>query len=151
MSKSYNNSVDPHYILEKFSCEAVRYYLCSVSYYGVDMNFFEPAMVLMHNSELKDVLGNLIHRGLNLAHKYCGGVVPDCPHDPASGLPFDLNKLVSDVETAMVNCDVKTAIDKTMEVVRETNKWLTAAAPWKLKAEEAARYDYNVQKGFELP
>jgi methionyl-tRNA synthetase len=82
MSKSYNNTIDPHAMLAKYPLDTLRYYVTSSATYGTDLNFSEPALVQMHNSELADVLGNLVHRALNLSHKYCGGVVPDTTHDP---------------------------------------------------------------------
>ena len=42
----------------------------------------------MHNSELADILGNLVNRVVNLIQKNCGGVVPDTQHDPEFSLSF---------------------------------------------------------------
>ena len=81
MSKTYNNTIDPHDMLARYPLDTLRYYITSSATYGVDLSFSETNMVQMHNSELADVLGNLVHRALNLSHKYCAGVVPDVHHD----------------------------------------------------------------------
>ena len=87
------------------------------------MNFSEESLVTMHNSELADVLGNLIHRVLNLTQKYCEGVVPDVQHDAAFGLPFDLQLLKKGIsEDMQANCSIHLALFKAMEAVRATNR-----------------------------
>lgn len=75
----------------------------------------------MHNSELADILGNLVNRVVNLIQKYCGGVVPDTQHDPEFGLPFDLNALKTDVAVEMKSCGINGALFKAMEAARATN------------------------------
>ena len=93
MSKSYNNTIDPMEILSKYPVDTVRFYTCYGTTYGSDLNFSEEQMIQMHNAELADVLGNLVHRVFNLCQKYCGGQVPDTTHDEKCGVPFDLDAL----------------------------------------------------------
>jgi hypothetical protein len=81
----------------------------------------------MHNSELADVLGNLVHRVLNLTQKYCNGVVPDVSHDPAFALPFDLGALKAGVKEDMKLCALHLAQFKAMEAVRATNRYAADA------------------------
>ena len=77
----------------------------------------------MHNSELADTLGNLIHRGINLCVKWCdGGVIPDVPHDPVFPLPFDICALDASIRADVQNCSLNTAAFKAMEAVRATNR-----------------------------
>jgi methionyl-tRNA synthetase len=92
-------------------------------------------MVSMHNSELADTLGNLVHRGVNLCIKYCEGKIPDVQHDPQFGLPFDLAALEAGVRADLESCAMNSAIFKAMEAVRATNRFLTEAEPWKMKGE----------------
>ena len=102
--------------------DSIRYYLCASTTYGADLNFSEDSLVTMHNSELADVLGNLVHRVLNLTQKYCAGAVPDVPHDAAFGLPFDLAQLKRGVQADMKDCALQLALFKAMEAVRATNR-----------------------------
>jgi methionyl-tRNA synthetase len=76
----------------------------------------------MHNSELADILGNLVHRVLNLCNKYCNGVIPDTEHDPAFALPFDLEVLVREASAEARACAINTALFKGMEAARATNR-----------------------------
>lgn len=122
MSKSFNNTIDPFEVLQKFSVDSLRYYLTASITYGADVSFSEDILTTMHNSELADILGNLIHRVFNLANKYCDGKVPDTVHDEQFKLPFDLAALrVSILEDVKV-CAINLATHKAMDAVRATNK-----------------------------
>jgi len=90
--------------------------------YGTDLNFSEVSLVSMHNSELADTLGNLVHRGLNLCQKFCEGKIPDVEHDSAFNLPFSLDDLRNGVIEEMKSCNISIALFRTMEAVRATNK-----------------------------
>ncbi len=108
-------------ILTKYPVDSLRYYLSASITYGADLNFSESSVVVMHNSELADILGNLVNRVVNLCQKYCGGVIPDSTHDEEFGLPFDLAALKVDIAADMKNCSINTALFKAMEAARATN------------------------------
>ena len=125
--------------MTKYHVDSIRYYLCASTTYGSDLNFSEDSLITMHNSELADVLGNLVHRVLNLTHKYCNGLVPDAQHDAALPLPYDLAVLKQGVKDDMSTCALHLALFKAMEAVRATNRWLSECEPWKLKGADEAR------------
>jgi len=108
--------------LDRFPVDTIRYYLCAATTYGSDVNFSEESMISMHNSELADVLGNLIHRVLNLAQKYCEGIVPDVTHDSSFNLPFDLSLLKNSIRNDIHECSLNLALFKAMDAVRATNR-----------------------------
>lgn len=103
--------------------------------YGSDLNFSTQAMEVMHNSELADILGNLVHRGLTLCLKYCDGVIPDSIHDSEFPMPFDFVELDREIRNDLSSSSLNIATFRAMEAVRATNKFLTAAEPWKMKGE----------------
>ena len=138
MSKSYNNAVDPHDIVSKYSSDTIRYYFCN-HVYGNDINFTESAMITMHNSELADVLGNLVHRALTLIGKYSDHIIPNSAHDPAWALPFEFEKLANGIREDMKSNAIESALSRTMEAVRNTNKFITEAEPWKMKGGDEVR------------
>ena len=79
----------------------------------------------MHNSELADVLGNLIHRVVTLTHKYCGGVVPQQQQQQKDGdlllsLPFDLEALKKGVQQDLEDCCINAALFKAMVTTTTT-------------------------------
>lgn len=160
MSKTLGNTVDPLEVLENFPADTVRYYAISSVSYGADVNFNRENIVRCHNNELADVLGNLVHRVVELCKKYCDSKIPDVPHDSAFPLPFDLatlvygksvegqddvvgmialleNNVIRDFETKAVRdisqLNLREILLKAMDAVREINKYLTTAEPWKMK------------------
>ena len=139
MSKSYNNAIDPHEMLDKYPLDSIRYYLCSAVTYGADLSFSEASLVTMHNSELADILGNLVHRVLNLCQKYCDGLIPNTVHDTGFSPPFDMEALLRDWSIDASACAINLALFKAMEAARATNRYLTEAEPWKMKGEAEAR------------
>lgn len=115
--------------------DTVRYYSVMATTYGSDLNFSEASLVLMHNAELADTLGNLIHRGINLCLKFCNGVIPNVEHDPSFPLPFDFELLDKEIREDLSHCAIHSATFRAMDAVRATNRYLTTAEPWKMKAE----------------
>lgn len=137
MSKSYGNTVDPLDMLDKFPSDSLRYFFCNSVTYGADINFSEQSLIQMHNSELADILGNLVHRAVNLCEKYCDGKIPDVSHDSQFPLPFDIESIINGSMTDMKNCpQINLALYKAMEAARATNRFLTEAEPWKMKGDE---------------
>ena len=133
MSKSIGNVVDPVQVLKKFSSDTFRYYLMRCGIYGSDVPFSEPAMTAIHNADLADVLGNLVHRVTNLCKKNCNGVVPDC----AAESIFDVDALRTQSEDAMKRFSIQQACELAIGAAKDTNKYLTEAAPWAVKGEGA--------------
>ncbi len=127
MSKTYGNTVDPVEILKNFSVDTIRYYTCGSITFGADINFSKEGMIAMHNSELADILGNLVHRVLTLAQKYCGGIIPDLPHDSQFSCPFDLKALKEGVTSDIKDCLINNAVFKAMEAARATNRYVKSS------------------------
>jgi methionyl-tRNA synthetase len=70
MSKSVGNIVDPFVLAEKYSADALRYYLMSDIATGQDADFSDERFVSRYNTDLANSLGNLLNRTLNMAHRY---------------------------------------------------------------------------------
>ncbi|KAF0689156.1 Aste57867_19428 [Aphanomyces stellatus] len=132
MSKSIGNIVDPYDMMSKFGVDSFRYFLVRGAKYGSDMPFSEDEFFNIHNAELADTLGNLVHRGLTLAVKYANGHVPDVAADPTC---FDVAALKASTEEAFQNYALQEACFRFIEVVRATNGYLTTAAPWHMTVE----------------
>jgi methionyl-tRNA synthetase len=70
MSKSVGNIVDPFVLADKYSADAVRYYLMSDIATGQDADFSEQHLVSNYNDNLANALGNLLSRILNMLHRF---------------------------------------------------------------------------------
>jgi len=75
MSKSVGNIVDPFVLADKYSVEALRYYLMSDIAIGQDADFSEERLVERYNTNLANSLGNLLNRTLTMAEKYRAGLL----------------------------------------------------------------------------
>src|SRR5436305_2171867 len=73
ISKSAGNVIDPFALADKYSAEAVRYYLMSDIATGKDADFSEERLIERYNADLANSLGNLLNRTLNMAHRFSNG------------------------------------------------------------------------------
>ena len=79
MSKSLGNVIDPDALADKYSAEALRYYLMSDIATGKDADFSEERLIQSYNAALANSLGNLLNRTLSMAGKYRAGKVRQSP------------------------------------------------------------------------
>ena len=136
MSKSLGNVVDPHDMLDKYPVDAFRWYLCKEAPYGGELSFSEESLMIMHNADLCDTLGNLIHRATNLCLKNCEGVVPDVPAPPTAAVDFEAIRAEF---MAKMDCfEIESAAALVMKGFRDVNGYLTEQAPWHMKGNERA-------------
>uniref|UniRef100_A0A7S4RE12 methionine--tRNA ligase n=2 Tax=Ditylum brightwellii TaxID=49249 RepID=A0A7S4RE12_9STRA len=136
MSKSIGNVIDPHDMLNQYPVDTFRWYLCKEAPYGGELSFSEDSLRDMHNADLCDTLGNLIHRATNLCQKYCGGTVPDVPA-PANP-PLDLGAIKTSYIEKMKNFELQGGASIAIQTFRDINGYLTEQAPWHMKGDERA-------------
>ena len=79
MSKSVGNIVDPFALVDKYTADALRYYLMSDIAMGKDADFSEERLVERYNADLANSLGNLLNRTLNMSERYRGGLLRTDP------------------------------------------------------------------------
>ncbi|EGZ07792.1 hypothetical protein PHYSODRAFT_250104 [Phytophthora sojae] len=132
MSKSVGNVVDPYEMIGKYGIESFRYFIVRSAKFGQDMPFSEDDLINIHNSELADTLGNLVHRTVNICKKYSNGVVPDVKADK----PFDIYELLKESEDSYKDFALQNACLAIVNALKETNKYLTDKAPWHIKESE---------------
>jgi len=137
MSKSMGNVVDPHDMLDLYPVDTFRWYLCKEAPYGGELAFSEESLRTMHNADLCDTLGNLVHRATNLAQKnFQDGVVPDVPSP--TKLPLDFAALRASYMEKMNKFELEKGAELAIAGYRDVNGYLTEAAPWHLKGDEHA-------------
>ena len=120
--------------LTRFLCVSFYRYLCKEAPYGGDLSFSEANMRDMHNSDLADTIGNLIHRATNLCGKYCDGVVTDVKAES----PIDMEEIITTYISKMDNFELQGGASIATKGFRDVNGYLQEAAPWKLKGDENA-------------
>lgn len=94
----------------------------------------------MHNADLCDTLGNLVHRATNLCNKYCDGFIPDVATTP----PMDFATVLDMYEMKMRNFELQGGASIAIQGFRDLNGYLTEEAPWLKKGDEFAEFRQSV-------
>lgn len=140
MSKSKGNVIYADDLVAYFGVDAVRYYMLHEMPYENDGNATWELIAERFNSELANVLGNLVNRTISMSNKYFGGVVADKgAFDEA--LDKELKETVSGayarVKGKMETLRVADAITEIFAVFKRLNKYIDETEPWVLAKEEA--------------
>lgn len=136
MSKSLGNVVDPVELSNKYSVDAVRYFLIREFPFGEDGDFSEKSLVNRINGELVADLGNLVYRVLTLAERYKGKI----EGKPELDKKFDVDA----IDSYMENLELHNAIWSIWEFIRATNKYVNEKQAWKLEGKELGNVLYNL-------
>src|SRR5438045_7775925 len=134
MSKSAGNIVDPFELADKYSPEALRYYLMSDIAIGRDADFSEDRLVERYNADLANSLGNLLNRTLNMVHRYSGGalhIAEEFRTNMATD-PMDWSKAVAVFIDQLDVCNISTALDVPFGCAVLSNQFVERQQPWAL-------------------
>ncbi len=140
MSKSLGNVIDPLALVDEHGVDAVRYFLMREMVLGQDSSFSVDAFVKRYNSDLANDFGNLLNRVSGFIGKYFDGVVPEpgALDERASEVRAYAASLPARVEAGVRGLRIHEAIEDVLRLVRLTNKYIEASAPWKLIKEDRA-------------
>ncbi len=137
MSKSKGNIVYADDLTKIYGVDPVRYYLLHEMPFANDGIFTHELLIERYNSDLANILGNLVNRTISMAHKYFDGVVPETSIEEE--IDNELKQLVLNtypkVEAKMNQLRVADAIDLVFEIFRRSNKYIDETTPWILAKE----------------
>jgi len=115
-------------LADKYSVEALRYYLMADITTGRDSDFSEERLIERFNADLANSLGNLLNRSLTMVHKYREGRLAKVGESP--GKLFEIDR-------EWANYQVSTHLTITLLLVQVANSLIEVTGPWKLaKAEQ---------------
>ena len=138
MSKSKGNILYADDLVKEFGVDAIRYYLLHEIPFASDGTITYELLIERINSDLANILGNLVNRTISMAHKYFDGIVslPTEFEDIDQELIDLVLKTPSIVEGKMNNLKVAEAIDAIFDIFRRCNKYIDETMPWVLSKDE---------------
>ncbi len=141
MSKSKGNVIYADDLVDIFGVDAVRYFVLHEMPFESDGIVSWELMVERMNSDLANVLGNLVNRTISMSNKYLGGVLEDKgvsePVDESlKQKVMEAPKLVAE---KMDKLRVADAITEIFAVFKRCNKYIDETEPWILGRDEAKK------------
>ena len=138
MSKSKGNIVYADKLANVVGIDAVRYYLLHEMPYAQDGNYTHELLIERYNSDLANVLGNLVNRTISMSYKYFDGEVREAIEkepidDELISVVMKANKLV---EEKMNEYRIAEAIDEIFNIFKRSNKYIDETTPWILAKDE---------------
>ncbi|QRN81691.1 MAG: methionine--tRNA ligase, partial [Nocardiopsis sp. BM-2018] len=126
--------------LERYSADALRYYIMAAGPENQDTDFTWAEFVRRNNDELVAAWGNLVNRSISMAAKNLGEI-------PAAGELTDEDRKVMDasreafatVGARLEKSQFKAGLQEAMRTVAEANKYISDQAPWALKKTDPER------------
>ena len=138
MSKSKGNVIYADDLAETYGVDATRYFVLHEMPFDNDGTITHELLIERINSDLANILGNLVNRTIAMSNKYFGGVVTN------AGVKEDV-----DDELIAVALDTKNRVDAKMEqlrvadaiseiftLLRRSNKYIDETMPWALAKDE---------------
>ena len=139
MSKSKGNMIYADDLVELFGVDAVRYFVLHEMPYASDGIMTYDLIIERINSELANILGNLVNRTVAMSNKYFDGVIqtPNTPDALDEELKAVALAMPGKVEAKMNELKVADALDEIFVLLRRANKYIDETMPWALaKSEE---------------
>ena len=141
MSKSKGNVIYADDMADLFGVDATRYFVLHEMPFENDGIITWDLVIERYNSDLANILGNLVNRTISMSNKYLDGVVKST--GVTEEVDADLKAVVTSardkVAEKMKNLRVADAITEVFNLFRRCNKYIDETAPWVLAKDEAAK------------
>ena len=139
MSKSKGNMIYADDLVELFGVDAIRYFVLHEMPFAADGIMTYELIIERINSELANILGNLVNRTIAMDNKYFGGKImaPTTPEPVDEELKAVALAMPCKVAAKMDELKVSEAIDEIFVLLRRANKYIDETAPWALAKNEA--------------
>ncbi len=141
MSKSKGNVLYADTLVDFFGVDAVRYFVLHEMPFENDGVISWELMVERMNSDLANILGNLVNRTVSMTNKYFGGAVEN--RGIKEPVDEDLKAVVLEAvrlaDEKMDRLRVADAMTEIFNIFRRSNKYIDETAPWTLAKDEAKK------------
>lgn len=132
MSKSKNNAIYADDLVEVFGVDAVRYFVLHEMPFAQDGTITWDLVVERNNSDLANVIGNLVSRTIAMQNKYFRGVISNPMEANTSDAPL-IEQAIESVNIVCQKMDefkVKEALDTILQLFKRCNKYIDESTPW---------------------
>ena len=145
MSKSRGNIVYADDLVNEYGVDAVRYYMIHEMPFASDGTFTYDLLIESINTNLANVLGNLVNRTIGMVNKYFDGVVT------RTGVEEEIDKELKElvintkilVDKKMDELKIADSLDALFEIFRRCNKYIDETMPWSLAKDETKQERLN--------
>lgn len=138
MSKSKGNLLYADDLVNKYGLDTIRYFVLHEIPFADDGIITEDLIIERNNSDLANILGNLVNRTISMSHKYFDGVVENTKvnEEVDDALIEKLSNLGNAVKDKMDKLKIADAIDEIFNCLRASNKYIDETLPWALAKDE---------------
>ncbi|MEV3935623.1 methionine--tRNA ligase [Glycomyces sp. NPDC049804] len=120
--------------LERYSPDALRYYICAAGPENQDSDFTWAEFLRRNNDELVAGWGNLVNRSIAMAAKNFGAVPEPGELEDVDRELLATTRAAFDTVGDLIGANkVRAGIGEAMKAVAAANKYLADTAPWKMK------------------
>ena len=139
MSKSKGNVIYADDMVDLFGVDATRYFVLHEMPYENDGVITWDLVIERFNSDLANILGNLVNRTVSMSNKYFGGIVKltGVTAEVDEDLKAVVNGTRDRVAQKMEKLRVADAISEVFALFRRCNKYIDETTPWVLAKDEA--------------
>ena len=143
MSKSKGNVIYADDLVRLYGVDAVRYFVLHEMPFDNDGSITWELVTERFNTDLANVLGNLVSRTIAMIDKYFGGTVvkslPANEEEPDGEFKATVTGTVAKVRAKADELRIADAISEIFTLFRRANKYIDETMPWALAKDEAKK------------
>ena len=147
MSKSKGNVIYADDLARLFGVDAVRYFVLHEMPFDNDGQITWELVAERFNTDLANVLGNLVSRTIAMIDKYFGGTVvrslPANEEDPDAEFKATVTGVAAKVIAKADGLRIADAISEVFALFRRANKYIDETMPWALAKDESKKARLN--------